>query len=97
MRNVYCGFNPASEAGLVAAGQRYKQETKTMSPNDRHNVVHVVRHDGGWAVKKPHAERASGLFENQAEAIDRAKVLAGRGQVIVHGLHGKIRKITPFD
>jgi hypothetical protein len=40
---------------------------------------------------------ASGLFENQSEAIDRAKELAGRGQVIVHGLHGKIRKITPFD
>jgi Uncharacterized protein conserved in bacteria (DUF2188) len=64
---------------------------------DKHNVVHVVPTDDGWAVKKVHAERASALFDRQAEAIDRAKELAGRGEVIVHGVHGKIRKITPFD
>jgi hypothetical protein len=88
---------PQEKIGLVTDGQSHKQETKTMSSNDKHNVVHVVRNEAGWSVKKPHAERASGLFENQAEAIDKAKELAGRGQVIVHGLHGKIRKITPFD
>jgi hypothetical protein len=68
-----------------------------MSNNDKHNVVHVVPTDDGWAVKKPHAERASGRFDRQTEAIDRAKELAGRGEVIVHGVHGKIRKLTPFD
>ncbi len=68
-----------------------------MSNNDEHNVVHVVPTDDGWAVKKTHAERASGIFDRQAEAIDRAKELAGRGEVIVHGIHGKIRKLTPFD
>lgn len=68
-----------------------------MSANDKHRVVHVVPTDDGWAVKKTHAERASGRFERQAEAIDRAKELAGRGEVIVHRLRGKIRKLTPFD
>ncbi len=68
-----------------------------MGKSDKHNVVHVVPTDDGWAVKKPHAERASALFERQAEAIDRAKGLAGRGEVIVHGANGKIRKLTPFD
>jgi hypothetical protein len=65
--------------------------------NDKHNVVHVVPTDDGWAVKKVHAERTSGLFERQAEAINRARELAGRGEVIVHGANGKIRKLTPFD
>lgn len=65
--------------------------------NDKHDVVHVVPRDDGWAVKKTHAERASAVFDRQSEAIDRAKELAGRGEVIVHGLHGKIRKLTPFD
>ena len=68
-----------------------------MASNDKHNVVHVVPTDDGWAVRKTHAERASGRFDTQAEAIDRAKDLAGRGEVIVHGIHGKIRKLTPFD
>jgi hypothetical protein len=68
-----------------------------MTSSDKHNVVHVVPTDNGWAVKKPHAGRASGLFDTQAEAIGRAKGLAGRGEVIVHGTHEKIRKLTPFD
>ncbi len=68
-----------------------------MGGQDKHNVVHVVPTDEGWSVKKPHAERSSGNFDRQAEAIDRAKELAGRGEVIVHGRHGKIRKLTPFD
>jgi uncharacterized protein YdaT len=65
--------------------------------SDRHDVVHVVPRDDGWAVKKTHAERASGVFDRQSEAIERAKELAGRGEVVVHGLHGKIRRQTPFD
>ena len=65
--------------------------------SDKHDVVHVVQHDDGWAVKKTHAERASGVFDQQAQAIERARELAGRGEVIVHGRHGKIRKLTPFD
>jgi hypothetical protein len=68
-----------------------------MSSSDKHNVVHVVPTDTGWAVKKTHAERASGLFDRQAEAIDRARELAGRGEIIVHGANGKIRRLTPFD
>jgi uncharacterized protein YdaT len=65
--------------------------------SDKHDVVHVVRQDDQWAVKKTHAERASAIYDRQAEAIDRAKELAGRGEVIVHGRDGKIRKLTPFD
>ena len=66
-----------------------------MSSNDKHNVVHVVPTDDGWAVKKTHAERASGRFDRQAEAIDRAKELAGRGEVIVHGVSREDKKADP--
>ena len=65
--------------------------------NDKHNVIHVVKHGDQWATKKTHAERASSVHSRQSEAIDRAKELAGRGEVIVHDRHGKIRKLTPFD
>jgi uncharacterized protein YdaT len=68
-----------------------------MPASDKHNVVHVVQHEKGWAVKKTHAERASGVFDRQAEAIERAKDLAGRGEVVIHDQHGKIRRMTPFD
>jgi hypothetical protein len=68
-----------------------------MPRNDRHDVVHVVQKDDRWAIKKTHAERASGVFDRQAEAIARAKELAGRGEVVIHGRDGKIRRMTPFD
>lgn len=62
-----------------------------------HNVIHVVKHGDQWATKKTHADRASSRHERQFEAIKRARELAGRGEVIVHGRSGKIRKLTPFD
>ena len=62
------------------------------SNSDKHNVVHVVPHEDGWAVKKTHAERNSAVLHLQSDAITRAKELAGRGEVIIHGANGKIRK-----
>lgn len=47
----------------------------------KHDVVYVVQQGDDWAVKKPNAERASGLFDTQQEAIDRAKELAGSGTI----------------
>ena len=65
--------------------------------SDKHNTVYVVQHDDEWAVKKPNAERASGVFPTQIEAIERAKELAGRGTIHIKGRDGKWRKITPFE
>ncbi len=64
---------------------------------NKHNVVYVVQHDDGWAVRKPKAERASGVFDTQQEAVERAKELAGNGTVHIQGRHGKLRSITPFE
>ena len=63
----------------------------------KHNVVYVIQHDDGWAVRKPKADRASGVFATKQEAVDRAKQLAGNGTVHIQGRHGKLRSITPFE
>lgn len=61
-----------------------------MSDNDRF----VVQHPDGWAVVKPDAERASGVFETQREAEHRAKVIVGNlggGEVRIHDRQGRWR------
>ncbi len=63
----------------------------------KHQEVFVKKHDEGWAVSKPNAERASAVFETQAEAIGRARELSGGGTVHIQGRHGKFRKETEFD
>jgi uncharacterized protein YdaT len=62
-----------------------------------HNEVFVKIHDQGWAVSKPNAERASGVYDTQAEAIERAQELAGNGTIHIQGRHGKFRKLTVFE
>src|SRR6266849_6306224 len=63
----------------------------------RHNEVFVKIHDQGWAVSKPNAERASGVYDTQAEAIERARELAGNGTIHIQGRHGKFRKLKVFE
>jgi hypothetical protein len=63
----------------------------------KNQTLYVKKHDGRWAVSKPNAERASAVFDTQAEAIDRAREIADGGPVHVQGRKGKLRKLTPFD
>jgi uncharacterized protein YdaT len=55
--------------------------------------VHVVPHDDGWAVKREGADRASGVYGTQKEAIDRGREIAKNNSVenVIHGRNGKIR------
>ena len=62
-----------------------------MPRNERHIVPNP---DGGWDVKKPHAERSSGHFDRQSDAIERAKEIVGNtggGEAVIHGRHNLIR------
>jgi hypothetical protein len=57
---------------------------------------YVVKHEDGWAVKKEHAERASGVFRTQKEAIDRAREIVdktsrGNGEVRIQREGGGFR------
>ncbi len=58
---------------------------------DRHVVPDG---EGGWNVKKPGAQRASGNFPTQKEAEDRAREIVrnlGGGEVVTHRPNGRIR------
>ena len=59
--------------------------------------VFVKIHPDGWAVSKPNAERASAVFDTQAEAIDYARDLSDGGTLHIQGRRGKFRTETPFD
>jgi len=63
----------------------------------KNQEVFVKRHEKGWAVTKPNAERASAVMPTQAEAISRAREIADGGPVHIQGRHGKFRKETPYD
>jgi hypothetical protein len=51
------------------------------------------RKGGKWAVRLPHAERASAVEYTQLAAIARAKELAPEGDIKVKGFDGKFRKL----
>ena len=61
-----------------------------MSENDRY----VTKHPDGWAVKKPHAERASSVHSRQRDAEHRAKGIVGNlggCEVRIQGRDGRWR------
>lgn len=62
-----------------------------MTRNNRHVTP---TDDGRWAVRREGAERASGIFDTQAEATARAREIewnTGGGEVVIHGTDGRIR------
>lgn len=54
---------------------------------------HVVPHPEGWAVKGEGADRATAVYDTQAEAIRRARDIANNQgvELLIHGKDGKIR------
>ncbi|MDO8616880.1 MAG: DUF2188 domain-containing protein [Dehalococcoidia bacterium] len=60
------------------------------------NQRHVVQHpQGGWAVRKPHADRVSSRHQTQAQAQTRAKEIlshGGGGEAVTHRRDGGIRQ-----
>lgn len=50
--------------------------------------------DGRWAIKAPNAERTSGVFDRQSDAINRGREIvgnAGGGELRIHRRDGRIR------
>ncbi len=60
-----------------------------------HVEVFVKIHPQGWAVARPNAERASGVFPTQAEAIELARKIAGTGPIHIQRRDGKFRPLRP--
>lgn len=63
-----------------------------MCPENDRDVVPTE--DGRWAVRAPNADRASGVFDRQSDAIERGREIvgnAGGGELRIHGRDGRIR------
>lgn len=55
---------------------------------------YVVRHENGWAVRKPGGDRASSVHDTHAQAIDRAREIIrndGGGELRIQGRDGRWR------
>ena len=83
--------------GLCLVWGELQVQRETKMRRHRHEEVFVKIHEQGWAVSKPKAERASGVYDTQAQAIQRAQELAGDGTIHVQGRHGSFRKLTTFE
>lgn len=58
-------------------------------------TYHVLPDDGNWSVRKAGASRATRRFSTQHAAVEHAREAArkiGRGEVIIHGKDGRIRR-----
>lgn len=60
--------------------------------------VYVVPSDGRWAVKRPNADRASGVFDTQKEAIDRGRALAikDKSELSIANREGQFREKNSY-
>jgi uncharacterized protein YdaT len=61
------------------------------------NRWHVISDRGRWTVLRERAERATGTFARQKDAVERAVDLASRsgGEVIVHRKDASIEERLP--
>ncbi|WP_028455828.1 DUF2188 domain-containing protein [Chitinilyticum litopenaei] len=57
------------------------------------NNVHIVQRGDKWGTLREGGERASDLYDTQAEAIDAGREMArsGQGELLIHGRDGLIR------
>lgn len=57
------------------------------------NNVHVVQRGSQWGALREGGQRASAVFDTQAQAIDAARQMArqGQGELLIHGENGRIR------
>lgn len=55
--------------------------------------VHVTHREEGWAVKSENTKRAEGIYDTQADAIERAREIAknNRSELVIHDRNNLIR------
>jgi Zn-dependent peptidase ImmA (M78 family)/transcriptional regulator with XRE-family HTH domain len=80
------------QSSEIAGSLQSPDSEERRHPMSKPNV-HVVPRDGGWAVVRPHADRASALADTQADAIDIGRQIAqnAHSELIIHRPNGQIR------
>lgn len=55
--------------------------------------IHIVQRDKGWGTLREGAQRATHVFDTQAQAIQAGRQMArqGMGELVIHGQDGRIR------
>jgi hypothetical protein len=55
--------------------------------------VHIVQRDEGWGTLREGGQRATQVYDTQAEAIRAGRDMArqGQGELLIHGQDGRIR------
>lgn len=64
----------------------------------KNSSQHVVPQGGKWKVVRSGASRASGTFDTQKEAVERARKLAKDqgAELYIHGEDGRIRDRSSY-
>ena len=57
------------------------------------NNIHVVQRGDLWGTLREGGQRASEVFDTQAQAIQAGRQMArqGQGELLIHGQDGRIR------
>lgn len=60
--------------------------------------VHVVQRDNGWGTVREGAQRATQVYDTQAQAIQAGRQMArkAQGELLIHGEDGRIRARDSF-
>lgn len=60
--------------------------------------VHVVPHDGDWAIKRPNTARASEVFDRKSDALETGREMARQdhSELVIHDRKGVIRDKDSF-
>lgn len=80
------------DCGSRAGSQEVRGVMERLLPMSKSNI-HVVPHEGGWAVRREGAERVSSQHDTQTQAERSARRTAIRenGETFIHRRSGEIR------
>ena len=61
-------------------------------PRKEHHIV--PNSDGGWDVKREHAQKSSGHYDTKAEAETAGRIMSinGKTELVIHGENGRIQR-----
>ena len=60
--------------------------------------LHVMPRDGKWSVRRTGSSRASGIYDTQREAVEKARQMARNQhtELYIHGRDGRIRERNSY-